>query len=89
MFFCTGSQPGMLDLMIWPWCERVDIFKIIGGDAYKLPKDRFPKILEWRNNMISDEGVKISYLEPETHAKYFMSRQAGSADYDLLVKSKH
>lgn len=78
----------MLDLMIWPWCERADILKIIGGDLYKLPKDRFPKVLEWRQNMINDEGVRVSYIDAETHAKYFMSRQAGSADYDLLLKSK-
>ncbi|KAK6627682.1 hypothetical protein RUM44_010161 [Polyplax serrata] len=87
--FLGGSKPGMLDFMIWPWCERADILKIIGGDLYKLPKDRFPRILEWRLNMIADEGVRVSYLDPEIHAKYFMSRQAGTPDYDMLLKMKH
>lgn len=84
--YFSGSKPGMLDFMIWPWCERADILKIVGGDLYKLPKDRFPKILEWRLNMIEDEAVKVSYLDPEIHAKYFLSRQAGTPDYDMLVR---
>ncbi|KAL0279957.1 UNVERIFIED_CONTAM: hypothetical protein PYX00_001397 [Menopon gallinae] len=84
--FLGGSRPGMLDFMIWPWCERADILKIVGGDLYKLPKDRFPKILEWRLNMIEDDAVRVSYLDPEIHAKYFLSRQAGTPDYDMLIK---
>lgn len=42
--------------------------------------------MEWRNAMKEEECVKMSYLEPEIHAKYINSHRAGYADYDLLVK---
>ena len=42
--------------------------------------------MEWRNAMKEEESVKLSYLEPEVHAKYINSHRAGCADYDLLVQ---
>lgn len=41
--------------------------------------------MEWRNQMKDDDAVKESFLEPQTHAKYFQSRQAGCPDYDMLL----
>ncbi|KAL7298222.1 hypothetical protein TKK_0009212 [Trichogramma kaykai] len=80
--FFGGSRPGMLDLMIWPWCERADIIQILRGDQYIIPNDRFSRLLQWKNAMKEDPGVKKSYLDSETHAKYMKSRQAGSPQYD-------
>lgn len=36
-----GQEPGMLDYMIWPWCERADLLPLVGGDQFILKKDRF------------------------------------------------
>ncbi|XP_049808624.1 pyrimidodiazepine synthase-like [Schistocerca nitens] len=83
--FFGGDRPGMLDYMIWPWCERSDMMKVLGGDQFLLPRDRFKRLMEWRNQMKEDEAVKESYLEPQVHAKYFQSRKAGYPDYDMLV----
>ncbi|XP_066997064.1 pyrimidodiazepine synthase [Anabrus simplex] len=83
--FFGGTRPGMLDYMIWPWCERSDMLKVLGGEQFVLPKERFTRLMEWRNAMRDDEAVLGSYLEPQYHAKYFQSRRAGYPDYDLLL----
>lgn len=45
--FFSGIEPGMIDYMIWPWCERSDLIKILRGDQYVLPKDRFAKFVSF------------------------------------------
>jgi len=41
----TGDKPGMLDYMIWPWCERSEMLKIMGSDQFVLPRDRFLRLV--------------------------------------------
>lgn len=41
----TGDKPGMLDYMIWPWCERSEMLKIMGGDQFVLSRDRFLRLV--------------------------------------------
>lgn len=43
--FFGGDQPGMLDYMIWPWFERLEVFTLMGGDKLQLPKTRFSKLV--------------------------------------------
>lgn len=40
-----GDQPGMLDLMIWPWSERANSLKLLRGEQFVLPRDRFAKLV--------------------------------------------
>lgn len=80
--FFNGTSPGMLDLMIWPWCERADILWIIRGDQYVIPKDKFLKLLEWKSAMKENSAVRGSFLDSETHVKYIRSRLAGTPQYD-------
>lgn len=42
-----GQLPGMLDYMIWPWCERADLLKLF-GDQFILKKDRYKKLVRCR-----------------------------------------
>jgi len=83
--FFGGSKPGMLDLMIWPWCERVDILKILRSEQFVIPSERFRRLLEWRSAMKKDAAVKVSCLEPEIHVKYMKSRATGTPQYDILA----
>lgn len=39
--FFGGAAPGMLDYMIWPWCERFTALKFRFGDRFDLSQDRF------------------------------------------------
>lgn len=44
-FFHGDDLPGMVDYMIWPWCERADMLGFLIGDRYKLDDERFPKLV--------------------------------------------
>jgi len=85
--FFGGSQPGMVDFMIWPWCERADMLIIVAGDRFVLPEKRFPKLLQWKRLMKEDEAVKSSFLDASVHVKFMKSREGGSPDYDMLEHS--
>lgn len=39
-----GNRPGMLDFMIWPWCERADLLKIF-GNQFVLRKDKYKHLV--------------------------------------------
>lgn len=43
--FFGGSKPSMLDFMIWPWCERLDVLRILRGDDFVLPRERFARLV--------------------------------------------
>ncbi|XP_076677260.1 pyrimidodiazepine synthase [Andrena cerasifolii] len=83
--YFSGKSPGMLDFMIWPWWERVDIIKVLRGDQFVIPRDRFKRLLEWRSAMKENAAVQHSYLDTEVHAKYMQSRIAGTPQYDLVA----
>ncbi|XP_050573192.1 pyrimidodiazepine synthase-like [Bombus affinis] len=83
--FFHGSSPGMLDFMIWPWWERSDVIRVLRGDQFTIPRDRFKRLLEWRSAMKENPVVRASYLDTEVHAKYMRSRRAGTPQYDLVT----
>ncbi|XP_014252364.1 pyrimidodiazepine synthase-like [Cimex lectularius] len=83
--FYSGSKPGMVDYMIWPWCERLEMLRVIGGDNFKVPKDRFAKLWRWSEAMLEDDAVKKHYVTPEQHAKYLQSHRAGTPDFDNIL----
>lgn len=42
--FFGGNKPGMLDFMIWPWCERADILRLF-GNQHLLRRDKYKKLV--------------------------------------------
>nr|XP_034196005.1 pyrimidodiazepine synthase-like isoform X2 [Osmia lignaria] len=85
--FFHGNSPGMVDFMIWPWFERSDIIKVLRGDQFTIPRDRFKRLMEWKSAMKENPAVQCSYLDTEVHAKYIQSRQAGTPQYDFVVQA--
>lgn len=83
--FFNGDKPGMLDYMIWPWCERSDIIPYLVGDRYKLDEQRFANLLKWKSEMAEDPAVKTHYLNGETHSTFLRTRRAGDPQYNILV----
>ncbi|XP_076263128.1 pyrimidodiazepine synthase-like isoform X2 [Rhynchophorus ferrugineus] len=84
--FFGGNKPGMLDLMIWPWCERAEILKLF-GNANLLKKDKYRRLLEWSRRMAEEPSVKRSMMDSNTHIKYLQSYRAGRPDYDMILNS--
>ncbi|XP_055688561.1 pyrimidodiazepine synthase-like isoform X2 [Lutzomyia longipalpis] len=83
--FFGGNVPGMVDYMIWPWCERADMLTYLLGDKYVLDEERFPKLVKWRSLMKEDKAVKASYISGENYAKFMETHRQGVPDYDMLV----
>ncbi|XP_017885243.1 pyrimidodiazepine synthase-like [Ceratina calcarata] len=83
--FFHGNSPGMVDFMIWPWWERSEVIKVLRGDQFSIPRDKFKRLLEWRSAMKENSAVRSSYLGTEVHAKYIGSRRAGTPDYDFIA----
>ncbi|KAF2896245.1 hypothetical protein ILUMI_09929 [Ignelater luminosus] len=60
--FFGGNKPGMLDYMIWPWCERVDLLKFFGRQ-FLLKKDNYKKLVRVFQNyiiMMSIVSIQLS-----------------------------
>lgn len=83
--FFNGGEPGMLDYMIWPWCERSDVIPFLVGDRYKLDEKRFANLVNWKKAMLEDVPVQSFYVEAANHLKYLESRKTGFPNYDLLA----
>lgn len=43
--FFNGDKPGMLDYMIWPWCERADVIPLLIDERYKLNEKRYANLV--------------------------------------------
>lgn len=82
--FFSGHKPGMLDYMIWPWCERADLLKLFGSH-FTIKTDYYKKLMEWRTLMRDDPAVKKSYIDSATHIRYVQSYRAGVPDYDMVI----
>lgn len=84
--YFAGKKPGFVDYMIWPWCERADMLRVLGGDKYVLDEDRFKLLLAWRELMTHDAAVKKTYISAEYHAKFIKTRNLPSGpDYDMVM----
>lgn len=68
--FFGGEQPGMLDLMIWPWSERSKLPGILKNEEFKFPKEKFPNLVIWRVAMQQNEAVRDTIIDLETHIKF-------------------
>ncbi|XP_033124786.1 glutathione S-transferase omega-1-like [Anneissia japonica] len=74
--FFAGAKPGMVDYIMWPWFERWVLLE----DSF--PKNNFPKILTWRQNMMATPAVKEAEASSEMHKKYFKNFQQKIFQYD-------
>ena len=84
-FFSKTDNPGWLDIMIWPWMERVDAFELVFQEKGCLfPRERFPQITTWMDRMKNTKAVSDYLLPVDTHAEFIKSMQSGDPKYNLL-----
>lgn len=43
--FFGGEQPGMLDVLMWPWVERAKLLPMIHKKPYTFNKEKFPNLV--------------------------------------------
>ncbi|XP_011636400.1 glutathione S-transferase omega-1-like [Pogonomyrmex barbatus] len=82
--FFGGSNPGMLDILIWPWFERAKALTLLYKQRASLDKERFPRIMEWVDGM-KDQPFIVKHRCPyDKFAKFIEAVRTGNVDYDNL-----
>ncbi|XP_066996080.1 pyrimidodiazepine synthase [Anabrus simplex] len=70
--FFGGEEPGMVDLMTWPWSERAKLPYILRNEDMNFPKEKYPKLIAWRQAMQELDPVKKTIIDQETHLKFLV-----------------
>ncbi|RLU17148.1 hypothetical protein DMN91_011217 [Ooceraea biroi] len=82
--FFGGSNPGMLDMLMWPWFERAKALTLLYKRCTSLDKERFPKLMEWVAEMKDLPFVVKNRCSYEEFAKVIEASRAGNIDYDNI-----
>lgn len=72
---------GFVDLMVWPWFERVPSMQDLKNVDFS--KQRYPKLNAWFDAMMADPAVKETAYSKEVLTQFFESYAKGAADYDV------
>ncbi|XP_038070038.1 pyrimidodiazepine synthase-like [Patiria miniata] len=79
--FFGGQEPGMVDLMIWPFNERLVSF----DPLYDLGKAQLPNLVDYVNRMESTPAVKATASPKEMYLKIFKGlAQSDQYDYETF-----
>lgn len=77
-----GKQPGIVDLMIWPWFERFESLKSLTNN--EMDKERFFKMLRWITRMKNQSAVKATKVKKEYMIEYYKASLVNQEpDYDI------
>lgn len=82
--FFGGDQPGMLDVLMWPWVERGKSLPLIYKQPVNFNKENFPHIMKWISEMKVLPFVQENSGSYEKFAQLIEDTRAGKADYDKL-----
>ena len=78
----TGEKVAMVDMMLWPWIERLGVFQRC-VTALVPSESNFPILFAWTQAMLQQPAVKATCLDARTHLKFYLSYRDGKADYDV------
>ncbi|OQV25592.1 putative Glutathione S-transferase omega-1 [Hypsibius exemplaris] len=70
--FFGGENVGFIDLMIWPWFERLPAVEKFRGVPFNA--ERHPKLTAWCAKMRDHPQIKTSIYPTELHLQYFQTR---------------
>lgn len=76
-----GEAMGFVDLMVWPWMERLPSVK--GAlDVPEINRERYPRLMAWAHRMLKEPGVKATTYPKELFAKFMTGVIEGKVNYD-------
>jgi len=88
--FFDGEQPMMLDLMLWPFIERIEMFPLLFPDEvidYQQQYNSLTKIILWVEAMKEVDYIDQYRIRPEIHEEwakvYFIENDF---DYDAFIQ---
>ncbi|XP_006630819.1 glutathione S-transferase omega-1 [Lepisosteus oculatus] len=74
--FFGGDAVSMIDYMIWPWFERIEILSL------KHCLDSSPELTSWTERMMEDPAVKAASTDTETCRGFYKTYTEGKPNYD-------
>ncbi|CAB1312667.1 unnamed protein product [Coregonus sp. 'balchen'] len=74
--FFGGNAITMIDYMMWPWFERLEIFEL------KHCLVSTPELKKWTEHMSDDQTVKATMFPTETYKAFYKTYVDGKPNYD-------
>ncbi|XP_037638859.1 glutathione S-transferase omega-1-like [Sebastes umbrosus] len=74
--FFGGDSITMIDYMMWPWFERLEIFEL------KHCLDGTPELKKWTERMWEDPAVKATMHSVDTYKAFYKTYVEGKPNYD-------
>ncbi|XP_070771912.1 glutathione S-transferase omega-1-like [Enoplosus armatus] len=74
--FFGGDSITMIDYMMWPWFERLEIFEL------KHCLEGTPELKKWTERMLEDPAVKATMHSMDTYKAFYKTYVEGKPDYD-------
>ncbi|XP_074502163.1 glutathione S-transferase omega-1-like [Sebastes fasciatus] len=74
--FFGGDSITMIDYMMWPWFERLEIFEL------KRCLDGTPELKKWTERMWEDPAVKATMHSVDTYKAFYKTYVEGKPNYD-------
>ena len=81
-----GSLVAFVDLMMWPWMERLPTFEWTAPEIVP-SESSFPKLNAWCQLMRQVPAVKACAFTKEDHQRFNLSNFVNDKpDYDFVLK---
>ncbi|KAL8593225.1 hypothetical protein ACOMHN_009880 [Nucella lapillus] len=82
--FFGGEKLAMIDLMMWPWFERLGLLQSASSSAIP-SKTNLPRLFSWIQTMLQEPAVKATSFDTDTHLKFALSyfSTEGNPNYDI------
>jgi len=74
--FYAGDSISMIDYMMWPWFERLEMLELLPC------LDGSPELKKWRERMLEDATVKANMHSVDTYQGFYKTYMEGKPDYD-------
>ncbi|GBP65909.1 Pyrimidodiazepine synthase [Eumeta japonica] len=81
--FLGGAEPGYGDYMIWPWLERILLYKHL-NEKVEFNKPKYKQLAEYVQKMTEDPVVSQYAVSAEIFAKLMENFKNGIIDFDVL-----
>lgn len=77
-----GDKPGLADIYVWPFFERIEGFRLFDGG---FPSDRFPLLAAWMSKMLEVPAVKSFLLTNKQHDEFMKYYGSATPLFDELL----
>ncbi|XP_068597031.1 glutathione S-transferase omega-1-like [Brachionichthys hirsutus] len=74
--FFSGDSVGMIDYLMWPWFERLDVLEL------KNVIDCTSELKKWTERMFEDPTVQAKMHSVDTYRAFYKSYVDGKPDFD-------